>query len=143
MSAVHAMENAFGVTVNGPIRDLRRLLYCGEWIESHVLHITMLHAPDFLGYDGVVSMAQDHQAVVERGLALKKIGNELLTFLGGREIHPINVKVGGFYRVPRKRELAPLAEKMKAARDMALETLTWVSGFDFPDRQRDYTFVSM
>jgi coenzyme F420-reducing hydrogenase alpha subunit len=143
MSAVHAMENAFGMTVDGPIRDLRRLLYCGEWIESHVLHMYMLHAPDFLGYDGVVSMAQDHQAVVERGLALKKIGNELLTFLGGREIHPINVKVGGFYRVPRKRELAPLAEKMKAARDMALETLTWVSGFDFPDRQRDYTFVSL
>jgi coenzyme F420-reducing hydrogenase alpha subunit len=143
MSAVHAMENAFGVTVDGPIRALRRLLYCGEWIESHVLHITMLHAPDFLDYDGVVSMAQDHQAVVERGLALKKIGNELLTFLGGREIHPINVKVGGFFRVPRKRELAPLGEKMKRARDMALETLTWVSGFDFPDRQRDYTFVSL
>ena len=143
MSAVHAMENALGVTVDGPLRALRRLLYCGEWIESHVLHAYMLHAPDFLGYDGVVSMAQDHQAVVEQGLALKKIGNELVTFLGGREIHPINVKVGGFYRVPRKREFAPLAEKLKSARDMAMEMLKFVSAFDFPDRQRDYIFVSL
>jgi len=143
MSAVHAMENALGVTVDGPLRDLRRLIYCGEWIESHVLHIYMLHAPDFLGYDGVVSLAQDHQLAVERGLALKKIGNELVSTLGGREIHPINVKVGGFYRVPGKRELRPLAEKLKRAQDMAQETLEWVAGFDFPDRQRDYTFVSL
>ena len=143
MSAVHAMENALGVTVDGPLRDLRRLLYCGEWIESHVLHIYMLHAPDFLRYDGAISMAQDHPDIVKRGLALKKIGNELLTFLGGREIHPINVRVGGFYKTPRKSELAPFAEKMKRARDMALETLQWVSGFDFPDRQRDYIFVAL
>jgi sulfhydrogenase subunit alpha len=143
MSAVHAMENALGVTVDGPVRALRRLLYCGEWIESHVLHAYMLHAPDFLGYDGVVSMVKDHQPVVEQGLELKKIGNELLTFLGGREIHPINVKVGGFYRVPRKREFAPLVEKMKKARDMAMDMLKFVSGFDFPDRQRDYIFVSL
>jgi sulfhydrogenase subunit alpha len=143
MSAVHAMENALGVTVGGPLRALRRLIYCGEWIESHVLHVTMLHAPDFLGYDGVLSMAEDHRDAVERALALKKTGNELLTFLGGREIHPINVRPGGFYRTPRKRELAPFAEKMEAARDMALDLLRWVSAFDFPDRERDYTFVAL
>jgi coenzyme F420-reducing hydrogenase alpha subunit len=74
MSAVHAMENAFGVTVAGPLRDLRRLLYCGEWIESHVLHIYMLHAPDFLGYDGAIDMARDHADTVRRGLGLKKAG---------------------------------------------------------------------
>ena len=140
MSAVHAMENALGVTVDGPLRDLRRLLYCGEWIESHMLHIYMLHAPDFLGYDGGIEMARDHGDVVRRGLALKKVGNEIMTLLGGREIHPINVRVGGFYRAPRKRELAPLAEKLKWARDAALETVRWVASFDFPDRERDYDF---
>jgi sulfhydrogenase subunit alpha len=143
MSTVHAMENAFGVAISPPVRALRRLLYCGEWIESHVLHATMLHAPDFLGYDGVAAMARDHGDMVRMALALKKIGNELLTFLGGREIHPVNVRVGGFYRAPRKREFAPIAEKLKGARDMALGLLRWVSGFDFPDRQRDYTFVSL
>jgi sulfhydrogenase subunit alpha len=143
MSAVHAMEAALGISVGGPLRDLRRLLYCGEWIESHTLHIYMLHAPDFLGYDGAIDMARDHPDIVRRGLALKKAGNEVVALLGGREIHPINVRVGGFYRVPRRRELEPLADIMKRARDAALETIKWVAGLDFPDRERDYTFVAL
>jgi len=143
MSAVHALENLLGVAVDGPLRELRRLLYCGEWIESQVLHIYMLHAPDFLGYDGGVQMARDHGDAVKRGLQLKKVGNEILQVLGGREIHPINVRVGGFHRAPRKRELAPLAEKLKWAREAALETARWVATFDFPDRERDYTFVTL
>lgn len=143
MSAVHAMENALGMGVTGPLRELRRLLYCGEWIESHTLHIYMLHAPDFLGYDGAIDMARDHGDVVRRGLALKKAGNEIVSLLGGREIHPINVRVGGFYRTPRKRELAPLAEVLKRARDDALATVEWTATLDFPDRERDYTFVAL
>jgi coenzyme F420-reducing hydrogenase alpha subunit len=125
------------------LRDLRRLLYCGEWIESHMLHVHMLHAPDFLGYAGGVEMARDHGDIVRRGLSIKKVGNEIMTLLGGREIHPINVRVGGFYRAPRKRELATLTEKLARARDAALEVVRWVAGFDFPDGARDYTFVSL
>jgi sulfhydrogenase subunit alpha len=143
MSAVHAMEDALGIAVSGPLRDLRRLLYCGEWIESHALHITMLHMPDFLGYAGAIDMARDHGDIVRRGLALKKAGNEIMALLGGREIHPINVRVGGFYRTPRKRELEPVAERLKGAREAALETVRGVSGFDFPERERDYTFVAL
>lgn len=143
MSAVHAMENAFSINIDGPLRALRRLLYCGEWIESHTLHIYMLHAPDFLGYDGAVDMAKDHSDAVRRGLALKKAGNAILNLLGGREIHPVNVRVGGFYRTPLKNELLPLAEQLKQARDLALETVHWVAGFEFPQREQDYTFVSL
>lgn len=143
MSAVHAMENALGVTVTGPLRELRRLIYCGEWIESHTLHIYMLHAPDFLGFQGAIDMAREHGDAVRRGLALKKAGNEIIALLGGREIHPINVRVGGFYRTPRRRELAPLAEQMKWAREAAIETVRWTAGFDFPDRERDYEFVAL
>ena len=143
MSAVHAMENAFGVAVGGPLRDLRRLLYCGEWIESHALHIYMLHAPDFLGYPDAIALAKDHPAIVQRGLHLKKIGNDIMSQIGGREIHPINVRVGGFYRAPRQRELAPLAERLKWAREAALETVRWVSAFNFPDFERDYEFVAL
>ena len=143
MSAVHAMEDALGVAVDAPLRALRRLLYCGEWIESHGLHIYMLHAPDFLGYESAIEMAREHQAEVERGLRLKKAGNEIVQLVGGREIHPINVRVGGFYRTPTRRELAPLAEKLKWARDAALETVRWVAGFEFPDCERDYEFVAL
>ncbi len=143
MSSTHALENLLGVKVEGPLRELRRLLYCGEWIESHVLHIYMLHAPDFLGYDGGVQMARDHGEAVKRGLQLKKVGNEILQLLGGREIHPISVRVGGFFRTPRKRELAPLKEKLKWAREAALETARWVATFEFPEHERDYTFVTL
>lgn len=143
MSAVHAMENAWGITVDGPLRALRRLLYCGEWMESHTLHVYLLHAPDFLGYDSAIQMAKDFPAIVERGLQLKKAGNDLLTLLGGRAIHPINVRVGGFYRVPTKQELAPVAERLKWAREAALETVRWVGTFAFPDFTRDYEFVAL
>jgi coenzyme F420-reducing hydrogenase alpha subunit len=143
MSAVHAMEEACGVQVDGPLRVLRRLIYCGEWIESHVLHVYMLHAPDFLGYESAIHMAGDHAAIVRRGLQLKKAGNEIVALIGGREIHPINVRVGGFYRVPRKPELAALKEKLERARDAALETVRWVSALPFPDFSQDYEFVAL
>ncbi|HYA71421.1 MAG TPA: nickel-dependent hydrogenase large subunit, partial [Thermoplasmata archaeon] len=105
MSSCHAMERALGMKVGGQIRALRRLLYCGEWIESHPLHIYLLHAPDFLGYEDAIQLAKDHPEAALRGLQLKKIGNALMTLLGGREIHPINVRVGGFYRAPTVNEL--------------------------------------
>jgi coenzyme F420-reducing hydrogenase alpha subunit len=143
MSAVHAMEQALGVKVGGQLRALRRLLYCGEWIESHTLHVYMLHAPDFLGYPDAIQMAKDHREVVQRGLQLKKAGNEIVKTIGGREIHPINVRVGGFYKVPSQRDLAPLAERLKWARDAALETVRWVSTFSFPNFQPDYLFVAL
>lgn len=143
MSAVHAMETACGVRVTGPIRDLRRLIYCGEWIESHALHVYMLHAPDFLGYDNVLQIARDNPKIVQRGLELKKIGNELVRLLGGREIHPINVRVGGFYKVPTEQQLAPLAQKLEWAREAAQETIRWVSGFRFPEFEEDYEFVAL
>jgi len=143
MSAIHAMENAFGVDIDGQLRDLRRLLYCGEWIESHTLHIYMLHAPDFLGYPDAIQMAKDHPAVVQRALQLKKVGNQIVTVLGGREIHPINVRVGGFYKLPSRAALAELAERLKWARDAAVETVRWVSTLPFPDFERNYIFVAL
>lgn len=143
MSAVHALEHALGITVSDPVRALRRLLYCGEWIESHVLHIYMLHAPDFLGFDGAVEMAQEHPGIVERGLQLKKAGNAIISLLGGREIHPINVRVGGFYRTPTRAEMATLTEPLKWARDAAIETVRWAAALPFPDFHRDYEFVAL
>jgi len=143
MSSVHAMEDALGVVVDGELRALRRLLYCGEWLESHALHVVMLHAPDFLGYPDAIQMAREHGDAVRRGLAVKKAGNELLRLVGGREIHPINVRVGGFYRVPSRTELAPVAEELKQAREHAAEILRWVAGFPFPELERDYEFVAL
>ena len=104
VSSVNAMEDALEFEVGEQLTALRRLIYCGEWIESHVLHVYLLHAPDFLGYESAIHMAADHREIVERGLRLKKAGNAIVTLLGGREIHPINLRVGGFHRAPTKKE---------------------------------------
>jgi coenzyme F420-reducing hydrogenase alpha subunit len=143
MSAVHAMEDAFGITVDGQLRELRRLLYCGEWIESHVLHVYMLHAPDFLGYDDALQLAKDKPDLVRDALRMKKIGNEIVSVVGGREIHPINVRVGGFYRVPGRPELSGLVEDLKWGRDRAVETVKLVAGLEFPQFEVDYAYVSL
>ena len=143
MSAVHAIENALGVTIDPSVRLLRRLFYCGEWIESHALHVYMLHAPDFLGYPDGIAMARDHQAIVQQGLRLKKAGNRIVALMGGREIHPVSAAVGGFYKVPSKSALKELVDELQWALDASLAAARWVSGFDFPDFEQDYEFVSL
>ena len=143
MSSCHAMEAALGVKVEGQLRALRRLLYCGEWIESHALHIYLLHAPDFLGYPDAIRLAKDHPQEVKLGLALKKVGNDLMTLLGGREIHPVNVRVGGFYRAPTVDELRAFRPQLERALEMAERTVRFTATLDFPHIEEDYEFVSI
>jgi len=142
-SAYLAIEEACGVTVDGPIADLRRLLYCGEWIESHSLHIYLLHAPDFLGYSSGIEMATERRDIVERGLGMKKAGNAILEAVGGRAIHPINVRIGGFYRAPSRAELAALTDPLRRALEDALATVRWVAGFDFPDHMCEADMLAL
>ena len=143
MSSVHAMEQICDYTAHPVIRELRRLLYCGEWIESHALHTFMLHAPDFLGYPDAITMAKDHRDWVEKALSLKKVGNDIVNILGGREIHPINVKVGGFYRYPRPADFKKLRERLDQAREIAHAATIWFSTLEFPDFEFDYEFLAL
>ncbi|MFD4587315.1 Ni/Fe hydrogenase subunit alpha [Streptomyces sp. NPDC058423] len=143
LSACRAVEDACGIVVDGQIAALRRLLYCGEWIESQTLHIHLLHAPDFLGHEDVISMSRSHLAHVERGLRLKQAGNAVVELLGGRAIHPVNVRLGGFHRAPTRTELRPLTERLRTALDDAWDTLRWVAGFDFPDAECDADLLAL
>ncbi|MGE0535624.1 MAG: Ni/Fe hydrogenase subunit alpha [Pirellulales bacterium] len=143
MSAVHALEAALGVSLPDELRALRRLMYCGEWIESHALHVHMLHAPDFLGLDSALSMVADYPEEFRRGLEIRKIGNQLLEVLGGRAIHPVNAAVGGFYRAPRSDELAPLVPNFERGLQLAIDATRWMAGFDFPPFTCDYDFVAL
>jgi sulfhydrogenase subunit alpha len=142
-SACAAMEDLCGVTVDDRIGALRRLLYCGEWIQSHALHVYLLHAPDFLGCADAVELAERDRASVERGLRIKRTGNLLMETVGGRSVHPVNVRVGGFYRAPEPEALAALVGSLERALEDAVATVTWVSAFDFPDVEGDYRFVSL
>jgi sulfhydrogenase subunit alpha len=143
MSACAAIEDACGVTVSEPVKALRRLIYCGEWIGSHALHIYLLHAPDFLGYESGIHLARDNPDLVKRGFRLKKAGNQLMTVIGGRSVHPVNIRVGGFYRAPAPAELRNLVSELEWAREAAAETVRWVGTFEFPDFDHDYEFVSL
>jgi sulfhydrogenase subunit alpha len=142
-SAFNAMEEALDVEVSDGIRVLRRLMYCGEWIESHALHVFLLHAPDFLGFESAWAMARDHREVVERGLKIKAMGNDLLRTIGGRAIHPINVRVGGFYKSPSRADLDALVPGLEEARELARQSVAFVAGLDFPDFEQDYEFVAL
>lgn len=143
LGACQAMEAIAGVTLPPPLRALRRLLYCGEWIESHVLHIYMLHAPDFFGMTDAVALAKQHPELVKRALRMKKAGNSLMRLVGGREIHPVNVRVGGFYRAPDADTLTALIPELEWALDAALETVERMSAIDFPAFERDYVFMAL
>ncbi len=144
MGAVHAMERACGVDkIEGPIRELRRFLYCGEWIQSHILHAFLLHAPDFLNYESAIHMAKDHPDVVQGALDMKKIGNDIMDLIGGRAIHPVNVRVGGFYSAPTVKEMRGLRDEIKKGLDSAIAILDLVKTFEYPDFDQDYDFVAL
>jgi len=143
LSACQAMEEAAGVAVTGPLRNLRRLAYCGEWVESHVLHAFLLHAPDFLGYEDSIQLSKDYPEVVGKALRLKKYGNEILEVVGGRAVHPVNFKVGGFHGLPKKAAIQGLAENLRWGIETARELTLLVGGFSFPDFNYDYTCVSL
>ncbi|WP_313673555.1 Ni/Fe hydrogenase subunit alpha [Mycolicibacterium sp.] len=143
VSACNAIEDACGATLDPELLALRRLLYCGEWIHSHALHIYLLHAPDFLGAPDIITVAREHREAVERGLSLKKAGNRLMELIGGRSIHPVNVRLGGFYSVPTRADLAPMAEQLRRALDDALAGVRWVAAFDFPDLTIDHEMLAL
>jgi sulfhydrogenase subunit alpha len=143
--ATRALERILGIDpLPARLRALRRLMYCGEWIESHALHVFMLHAPDFLGFHSAIEMAAGgHQALVERGLQLKKVGNQIVEILGGRAIHPVSPRVGGFSRAPTPEQLRPLRAKLAAALELADDTVDWTRSLETPQFEQDYVFVAL
>jgi coenzyme F420-reducing hydrogenase alpha subunit len=143
MTAVHAAEAAFGITVDPPTTALRRLLYCGEWIESHALHIYLLHLPDLLGYPSAIDLAQHARDTVEGGLRLKRAGNSIVARIGGRAIHPVSVRVGGFSRVIRRDEIASLRADLVEAQQLADATVDLVSSLQPPAFRREARLVAL
>jgi coenzyme F420-reducing hydrogenase alpha subunit len=143
MGASQAMEDALKVRIPASLKALRRLIYCGEWIESHVLHVFLLHAPDFLGYEDAILISKDHPELVATALRLKKLGNRILEVIGGRAIHPVNLKVGGFYKIPSRAAVRSLRDELQWAVETSLEFIKAVAAFDFPDYSYNYTSVAL
>lgn len=143
MSAVHALEQIFAVEPGPRVRAMRRLFYCGEWIQSHSLHIHLLAAPDFLGFDSAPAMAQAYPREVRRGLRLQALGNDIIRLLGGRSVHPVGARVGGFHRLPAAGEFNVLREQLVAALEDAEELVRWTASLDLPVDEQDFCSVSL
>jgi sulfhydrogenase subunit alpha len=143
MSAVTALEQALQLEVSPAVYALRRLMYCGEYIESHALHIYLLQAPDLLGQPSALELAAIAPQVVKNALRMKKIGNEILKSIGGRSVHPVNACVGGFYRWPEAASLTNLLPELEWALEAARETVKWAVTLPYPELEIDYEFVAL
>ena len=143
MSAAQALENAFGIQPTSWVRDMRRVFYCGEWLQSHALHVHLLAAPDFLGFDSVVGMAEKHPEAVHRGLRLQGLGNDLIRLLGGRSVHPVGACVGGFFRAPTQGEVDGILARLKAALSEAQDLVAWGAALPVPEDRQAFVSVSL
>ncbi len=114
LTSIKATERAFGVEVSPQTKALRDLLFRGENIESHALHLFFLALPDYLGYPSAVALAKDYPDAVKIALRLKQLGNTIQEVIGGRAVHPVNAIVGGFGRVPAEEQLISLREALLA-----------------------------
>lgn len=143
MTSILALEKLFEVDPGPWVNDMRRLLYCGEWLQSHALHIHLLAAPDFLGFDNAIAMAEDHPDTVKRGMQLQALGNDLLSFLGGRSVHPIGMKVGGFHKAPSVEDAKALLAKCEAALEDAKQLVAWCAQLNLPVDEQAFTSVAI
>ena len=143
MSGVLAIEDAFGMQVTPWVESMRRLLYTGEWIESHALHIHLLALPDFLGAESAFDLAKTHPDVLRRGVTLQGVGNAIVAFLGGRSVHPVGVAVGGFHKAPAKKDAKTLLLKIEEAIPMAEDLLAFVASLDLPQRTESFTSLAV
>ncbi len=143
MSAVHAIESIFSVTTTPWIRAMRRLFYCGEWIQSHSLHIHLLAAPDFLGFNSVIEMSTQYGAEVRRGLKLQALGNELVALFGARSVHPVGTKIGGFSKAPDQQSVNDLLQRISAARQDAIDLVRWLDTIELPDDEQEFISVAL
>jgi len=143
ITSVQALEDALGVVPSPATVTLRRLLALGGWIQSHALHVFLLAGPDFLGCDDAVEAAGRHPDWVQRGLALKRLGNDVVVAVGGREVHPVTAVVGGFTAAPDGAGLEALARRLEEAIEPAVETVGEVAGFRRPALDRATTHAAL
>ncbi len=143
MSSITALEKALGMEIGPSVYALRRLMYCGEYIESHALHIYMLQAPDLLGVPSALDLAAIAPEIVKNALRMKKVGNAILKAIGGRSVHPVNACVGGFYRWPEAAQFQALIPELEWALEAAIAAVKWAVALHYPELEIDYEFVAL
>jgi coenzyme F420-reducing hydrogenase alpha subunit len=142
-ASLRATETALGVEISEQTELLRKLVFHGEIIDSHVLHVYMLVAPDFFKVGSVLPLAASHPEVVQRALRIKKLSGDLCAMVSGRHTHPIAMTVGGFTHLPTEKEMLAMRERLVAARDDMDETIALLATLPWPDFERETEYVSL
>jgi sulfhydrogenase subunit alpha len=142
-ASLRASEKALGVELSEQVRLLRKLVFHGEILDSHVLHAYMLIAPDLLGVGSVIPLAASHPDVVLRALRMKKLAGDICAAVAGRHTHPIAMTVGGFTAFPKAAELKALRQRLVEARADADATVDLFAQLQFPQFERDTEYISL
>ncbi|MHB1216027.1 MAG: Ni/Fe hydrogenase subunit alpha [Thiobacillus sp.] len=143
VTAVQALEKLFGVELDPWAHAMRRVFYCGEWIQSHSLHIHLLAAPDFFGCSSAIELARIAPDEVRRGLRIQALGNELMALFGARSVHPVGVRVGGFHGAPSPVRMREVQAKLRAALPEAEALVRWTASIAVPQDSQDFISVAM
>ncbi len=142
-TSIRAVEKALGVAPSQQTQLLRKLNIYGEMLDSHILHVYMLVAPDLLGLDSVIPLAKTAPDVLYRALRMKKMAGNLCGIICGRHTHPIAMTVGGFSHFPSKDELNLLAEELFKLQADVVATIELFQGLQVPDFERDTEFMAL
>mgnify|MGYP001286532078 CR=1 FL=1 len=143
LTSIFSFEKLFGVHLPEPLMQLRRVMNLAEWIQSHALHIHFLALPDFLGFSNALEMGKLHPELFQRGVRLQGFGNQIMATLGGRSVHPIGLKVGGFESLPDRHKLTELQKKALEARQLAEDLVLFCSGLTRGDYPDTFDYVSL
>jgi coenzyme F420-reducing hydrogenase alpha subunit len=143
LAGIRAVENAFGIVPTEQTKKLRLLLKHMETLQSHVLHLYFLAAPDFLKKGSVFPLIESNRAMVQRALRIKQLANDMCDCIGGRRIHPTRTVVGGFTMLPEKKELKEFKYRLEDIMDDLVLTTDIFRKFKIPDFERETEFVSL
>lgn len=142
-NALYAVEKALGIEVSEQTRLLRELLCIASIIQNQAMHCYFFALPDYLGYESALAMAAEHREKINRALKLKQLGNELVTVIGGRDIHPITAEVGGFSKLPERAKLREMLRKLVEMKREAAETAELFSQLNYPEFERATEYIAL
>jgi sulfhydrogenase subunit alpha len=143
VTSLQATESALGIEISEQTRYLRKLAFHGEILDSHILHVYMLVAPDFLGVGSIIPLAETHRPVVLRALKMKKLSGDICAVVAGRHTHPIAMSVGGFTHFAKPAELMNLRDRLVDIRQDVDATVEFFSTLPWPQFERETEYVSL
>lgn len=143
LTAMAATEDAFNVGISTQEKLLRYLVHCGEFFESHVLHIYFLAVPDFVGVKSVLPLVNTHKDVVIQALKLKRLGHYLGDVIGGRLIHPTALYPKAINKIPTQAQLEEIITKLKDAQNELKAGVKTFQALKLPQFERETEYISL